>query len=145
MQVYPDGALAYYNRGPLSGASQPHKHLQVVPQPQLPGNGAPHTPVEPIIRAALGMNIDALGTAAQSAPPEIVRRTDVQPNLPHDTGIDVASGGAAVAGTAASGGTGTKSASEEQERVVEVRALPFRAYASKLDPTCDLLCSMCVC
>ena len=32
-QAYPHGALAYYNCGPLSGASQPHKHVQVVPLP----------------------------------------------------------------------------------------------------------------
>lgn len=29
MQAYPDGALAYFNCGPESGASQPHKHIQV--------------------------------------------------------------------------------------------------------------------
>eukprot|EP00887_Chlorella_sp_A99_P007671 scaffold20.g7671.t1 len=33
------GALAFYNCGPLSGASQPHKHVQVVPLP-LDGGGA---------------------------------------------------------------------------------------------------------
>ena len=30
------GGLAYFNRGPLSGASQPHKHLQIVPLPLNP-------------------------------------------------------------------------------------------------------------
>lgn len=29
----PGGGLAYYNCGPSSGASQPHKHVQVVPLP----------------------------------------------------------------------------------------------------------------
>lgn len=29
----PHGGLAFYNCGPVSGASQPHKHVQVVPLP----------------------------------------------------------------------------------------------------------------
>ena len=29
----PRGGLAFYNCGPVSGASQPHKHVQVVPLP----------------------------------------------------------------------------------------------------------------
>ena len=29
MQAIPQGALAYFNCGPESGASQPHKHIQV--------------------------------------------------------------------------------------------------------------------
>lgn len=33
VSCYPTGALAYYNCGPVSGRSQPHKHLQVVPLP----------------------------------------------------------------------------------------------------------------
>ncbi|EIE27830.1 hypothetical protein COCSUDRAFT_83450, partial [Coccomyxa subellipsoidea C-169] len=33
MQAYPNGALAYFNCGPESGASQPHKHTQIVPLP----------------------------------------------------------------------------------------------------------------
>ena len=34
LDAYPGaGGLAYFNRGPGSGASQPHKHLQVVPLP----------------------------------------------------------------------------------------------------------------
>jgi ATP adenylyltransferase len=36
MGAMPRGGLAYFNCGPLSGASQPHKHLQVVPLPLLP-------------------------------------------------------------------------------------------------------------
>lgn len=31
------GGLAYYNCGPSSGASQPHKHVQVVPLPLADG------------------------------------------------------------------------------------------------------------
>ena len=42
-------SLGFYNSGPLSGASQPHKHLQVVPLP-LSTNGAAHaTPIEPLL------------------------------------------------------------------------------------------------
>ncbi|KAL0038020.1 hypothetical protein WJX79_009782 [Trebouxia sp. C0005] len=33
IQAVPEGALAYFNCGPESGASQPHKHIQVVPLP----------------------------------------------------------------------------------------------------------------
>lgn len=33
MQAFPKGALAYFNCGPESGASQPHKHIQIVPLP----------------------------------------------------------------------------------------------------------------
>ena len=29
LQAVPQGALAYFNCGPESGASQPHKHIQV--------------------------------------------------------------------------------------------------------------------
>ena len=32
-QAFPHGALTYFNCGPDSGASQPHKHTQVVPLP----------------------------------------------------------------------------------------------------------------
>ena len=33
MQAFPSGALAFYNSGKVSGASQPHKHVQIVPLP----------------------------------------------------------------------------------------------------------------
>jgi sulfate adenylyltransferase (ADP) / ATP adenylyltransferase len=42
--------LAFYNGGRLAGASQPHKHLQVVPLPFVPEL---RLPIEPIIQAAL--------------------------------------------------------------------------------------------
>lgn len=35
----PGGGLAYFNRGPESGASQPHKHMQIVPLPLVEGRG----------------------------------------------------------------------------------------------------------
>ncbi|GMH41382.1 hypothetical protein BSKO_09292 [Bryopsis sp. KO-2023] len=46
MESMPNGGLAFFNCGPQSGASQPHKHIQVVPLPfddSLP-NEAPITP-----------------------------------------------------------------------------------------------------
>jgi len=33
MHAMPKGGLSYFNRGPVSGASQPHKHIQIVPLP----------------------------------------------------------------------------------------------------------------
>ena len=43
-------ALGFYNGGVEAGASQPHKHLQLVPLPLAPG-GSP-VPVEPLLAAA---------------------------------------------------------------------------------------------
>lgn len=40
-------ALAFYNAGATAGASQPHKHLQIVPVPL--GPGGPALPIEPRI------------------------------------------------------------------------------------------------
>lgn len=42
--------LVFYNAGPEAGASQPHKHLQVVPLPL--GAAAPTVPIEPWLAAA---------------------------------------------------------------------------------------------
>lgn len=49
------GGMAFFNRGPLSGASQPHKHIQCVPMPIARGaDGAPlEAPFEGSIREAL--------------------------------------------------------------------------------------------
>ena len=44
--------LAIYNGGKVAGASQPHKHLQLVPLPFLPGG--PGVPVEPLFAAVAG-------------------------------------------------------------------------------------------
>lgn len=40
-------ALVFYNSGPSAGASQRHKHLQVVPVPL--GEGPERTPIEPVL------------------------------------------------------------------------------------------------
>ncbi|MEH2237832.1 ATP adenylyltransferase family protein [Nostoc sp.] len=42
--------LAFYNRGKTAGASQRHKHLQLVPLPLAPSG--PQIPIEPLLKAA---------------------------------------------------------------------------------------------
>lgn len=42
--------LGFYNGGKLAGSSQPHKHLQLVPLPLIPGG--PILPIEPAIATA---------------------------------------------------------------------------------------------
>jgi ATP adenylyltransferase len=42
--------LGFYNGGVEAGASQPHKHLQLVPLPLAPGG--PPVPIEPLLAAA---------------------------------------------------------------------------------------------
>lgn len=49
MREYP--SIGFYNGGPAAGASQPHKHLQVIPAP-LGEPGAPVVPLESWIREA---------------------------------------------------------------------------------------------
>ena len=39
--------LAFYNAGQVAGASQPHKHLQIVPVPLVPEG--PMVPIEPLL------------------------------------------------------------------------------------------------
>ncbi len=41
--------LAFYNAGPVAGASQPHKHLQIIP---LDDTGLVQLPIEPLVRSA---------------------------------------------------------------------------------------------
>lgn len=50
--------LAFYNGGPAAGASQPHKHLQMVPLPFIPER--PHLPISPLIKAASLQSIGRL-------------------------------------------------------------------------------------
>ncbi len=45
------GGLAFYNGGRMAGASQPHKHLQLVPLPLAAD--APAVPIAPLVEAAL--------------------------------------------------------------------------------------------
>jgi ATP adenylyltransferase len=43
-------ALGFYNGGRMAGASQPHKHLQLVPLPLAPGNAS--VPIAPLLPEA---------------------------------------------------------------------------------------------
>ncbi|BCG01886.1 ATP adenylyltransferase (plasmid) [Paraburkholderia sp. PGU19] len=43
--------IGFYNGGPEAGASQPHKHLQIVPLPL--GDSGPAVPVEPMLAEAV--------------------------------------------------------------------------------------------
>jgi sulfate adenylyltransferase (ADP) / ATP adenylyltransferase len=43
-------ALAFYNAGPVAGASQPHRHLQLVPVPL--GDGPARTPMDAVLGQA---------------------------------------------------------------------------------------------
>jgi ATP adenylyltransferase len=55
LQAFPRGALAYFNCGPDSGASQPHKHTQVVPLPLAEGCSSASSaalPFQHVIEAA---------------------------------------------------------------------------------------------
>jgi sulfate adenylyltransferase (ADP) / ATP adenylyltransferase len=49
--------LGFYNGGVVAGASQPHKHLQMVPLPMA--ESGPAVPIEPLLPAAAG---DAIAT-----------------------------------------------------------------------------------
>lgn len=51
LRAMPEGGIAYFNSGPESGASQPHKHIQVVPLPLLEGLRA-RLPLHHILAAA---------------------------------------------------------------------------------------------
>ncbi len=54
--IAPIDALGFYNAGPVAGASQRHKHLQVVPLPlgaseRLGAGETPRLPIEPVLEA----------------------------------------------------------------------------------------------
>lgn len=53
------GGLAFFNAGPLSGASQPHKHVQVVPLPLADGPDAA-APIGATVRAACGNSTEVV-------------------------------------------------------------------------------------
>mmetsp|Transcript_9445 Transcript_9445/g.57624 ORF Transcript_9445/g.57624 Transcript_9445/m.57624 type:complete len:324 (+) Transcript_9445:237-1208(+) len=50
LQSYPSGALAFFNSGPHSGKSQPHKHVQVIPLPLA--EGMPQLPFQHLLEQA---------------------------------------------------------------------------------------------
>jgi ATP adenylyltransferase len=68
-------ALGFYNGGVIAGASQPHKHLQMVPLP-LAGAG-PTLPIEPVLKSTDSNT----GIRARSSLPFIHAFTQVDPAL----------------------------------------------------------------
>ena len=61
LQAYPEGAIAYFNSGKEAGASQPRKHLQILPQ-KLDGSTTAPLPFGDI----------ALEVASQQGSPPLV-------------------------------------------------------------------------
>ncbi len=73
--------FAFFNGGALAGASQPHKHLQVIPLPMVPNDPQPHArlPIEPLIQSALrqGRNcVPELPFQHAIAPLQLLPETD---------------------------------------------------------------------
>ena len=54
LQAFPEGGLVYFNHGPASGMSLPHKHLQIVPLPLGAQDSESALPTGPILEAAVG-------------------------------------------------------------------------------------------
>lgn len=76
LRAYP--SLAFYNGGVMAGASQPHKHLQLVPLPLYPGSAA--FPFAPLFKAA------AQGEGISRLP--FLPFKHAWCRLPHDIGRD---------------------------------------------------------
>lgn len=62
VQAMPYGGLAYFNHGPDSGQSQPHKHIQVVPLPLSREVDSP-VPLQDVLDETL--QGEPLGTACE--------------------------------------------------------------------------------
>jgi ATP adenylyltransferase len=52
------GALGFYNGGEAAGASQRHKHMQLVPLPLAADTQGPSLPIEPLVSTALAKGAD---------------------------------------------------------------------------------------
>lgn len=67
--------LAFYNSGPIAGASQQHKHLQFAPLPLAPTG--PPIPMEPVL------HLDSVGAEISSSPdlPIVHSLVQFDPNL----------------------------------------------------------------
>jgi len=75
--------LGFYNGGPAAGASQRHKHLQIVPLP-LDESGSP-LPIEPLLAAA---RMDGfIGTIPGLPFPHAFARLDPLVGAQHDEGV----------------------------------------------------------
>ena len=64
-QAPPNGALAFYNCGPLSGASQPHKHVQLLPLPIWEAAPAGETGATTFTRHILAATANSVPWAAE--------------------------------------------------------------------------------
>ena len=116
LQAMPEGGICYFNCGPHSGASQPHKHLQIVPLPLSPGHSAA-TPFFQILERACSA---AASITESSGGPDGNDSIERNESSQRDTnGFD---------------GTSGQDVSSRPciSPVVEVRQLPFRSYAAKL-------------
>jgi len=103
-------SLGFYNGGTISGASQPHKHLQLVPLPMAPDG--PRIPIEPLLERAgrqdevgevddlpfphvfarldLGRSVSPSDAAetTQSLYCSMMNRLGLHPDVPHADRID---------------------------------------------------------
>ncbi|PNH10983.1 5',5'''-P-1,P-4-tetraphosphate phosphorylase 2 [Tetrabaena socialis] len=70
LRAMPEGGVAFYNCGPNSGRSQPHKHMQVVPLP-FTDSQPPEAPVHGLVvaAAAAAAAAGAQPAAGAGAPP----------------------------------------------------------------------------
>lgn len=116
LQAMPEGGICYFNCGPHSGASQPHKHLQIVPLPLSPGCDAA-TPFYQILERACRA---AATTTESSNIPNVNVNTEC--NEGSERGINGSDG------TSGHDGSCMPCLSPS----VEVRQLPFRSYAAKV-------------
>ena len=71
-------SLVFYNSGKIAGASQRHKHLQMVPLPLAPEG--PKIPIEPLLRSAQFEGL--LGTALALPFGHAIARLDPVPTKP---------------------------------------------------------------
>ncbi|KAG1663388.1 hypothetical protein FOA52_007125, partial [Chlamydomonas sp. UWO 241] len=68
----PFGGIAFYNCGPESGRSQPHKHMQVVPLPLHEGAVGANVLRPPLLALALAAVDAASGSAGSAVPVRIM-------------------------------------------------------------------------
>jgi ATP adenylyltransferase len=75
--------LGFYNGGAAAGASQTHKHLQLVPLPLVPGG--PDLPMEPLLAGEGAERLASLpfGHASRRRPPTSWQRARVAANRSH--------------------------------------------------------------